>query len=229
MLRKLGLSAFLIALILVACGRQVTPDRVAACGSGALPGHMIIRFRTANVMDFKNVLYTIVFNTSGNGLEPYANGYSTGYSNYNFIMVVDGTSGSVQARLFQILVVGGQPGKVQVTNFPPNQLVFNPNSNGQNTEFSIDFVRTILYGQTSPAPPTTAPAQNTWLINFITTDTGYSPLDTLGPNGKNDTSFQNPIDVTACRTGPPVQVPLGGPTTGVPAAVISGGDFLNSP
>lgn len=190
---------------------------------------MIIKFRTASTMDFKNVLYTIVFNTSGNGQMPYANGYNTGYANYSFIMVVDGTNGTLQTYVKQVLVVSGQVTTRTLTNYAPNQLVPNYNSNGQGTEFSLDFDRNILYGLQTPGP-TTVPGQQTWYVNFITTDTKGIPLDTLGPNGVQDTSFQNPLYIALLPGIDVTQtVPVGAPVSGVPAANIAGGEFLNTP
>jgi len=214
--------------ILVACGRQVTPDRISTTGCQAQPGRMLIKYRTQNAMDFKNVLYTIVFNTSGNGQEPYANAYNTGYSNYSFVLVVDGTSGTIQTYLRQYLNVGGQISP-QPVPYAPTQLKLTTNTDGRNQEFTIDFERALLNGILRPIPPTTAP-QTKWNINFITTNPQSVPLNTLGTNGVSDTSFYFSIDTTLgpCQDQT-VTVATGGQISGVPAANLAGGEFINAP
>ena len=240
MLRKLGFSVLITAFILVACGRQVTPDRSGGGSGGVLPGRMLIRYRTANPMDFQNNRYLIVFNTSGNGGQPYANGFNTGYANYSFIFAIGGFNGVVQANLYQIIAqpggAAGQPSQVQL-QFGPQQVQLLTNSNGQNTEFTLNFDRTLMYGipgaTASPIPqgpqPTTSP-QSVWNVNFITTDKSSNPLDALGIGGVNDTSFVLPLPVsTAFDYLSQLTVPAGATQSAVPAAQLSGGEIINNP
>jgi len=172
MLRKLGFCVLITTLVLVACGRQVTPDRTGP-QVGVLPGRMLIRFDTASPMDFQNYRYLVVFNTSGNGGVPYSNGFNTGYANYSFIFAVSGNSGQVLAQLYQIVQqpggASGQPSQVLLQT-SPIQVQFNPNSNGLGTEFTINFDRTLMFGIGTPSPGPTSSPLSIWYFNFFTTD-----------------------------------------------------------
>ncbi|HEY5258770.1 MAG TPA: hypothetical protein VIJ12_10390 [Candidatus Baltobacteraceae bacterium] len=167
MVRKLALFFIVTAIIVSACGRQVTPDRAGTTPSGLNPGFMQIKFRVQAPFDFSNYRYVIVFNTSGTGTAPYANGANTNYLNYSFEFIVGGTGGVLGGpalyEFYNQTVGGGHtvPQPVQIPYSPGTQLIFNPNSNGQNTEFSIIFDRALLYGiPLTPSPaPTTAPTQ----------------------------------------------------------------------
>ncbi|MHB8355630.1 MAG: hypothetical protein ACYDDQ_02945 [Vulcanimicrobiaceae bacterium] len=166
MIRRLGLVLFTIALALAACGRQVTPNRTSpgGRGGGLAAGSMQVKFQTQGQMDFANVRYVIMFNTSGTGGEPYANGYQTNYQNYSFALVVGGSGNSVaQPVLYQYIHQTGPGGAVAIVPYrlyyTPQQLTFLPNSNGLGTEFSITFDRTLFYGiSVTPSPSPTATA-----------------------------------------------------------------------
>lgn len=133
----------------------------------------------------------------------------------------------------------------------------NSGGNGQGGEFQITFARALLYGinpggtpipgAPSPAPtassvatsvpsatatlnplvaPTTA-AQQTWNINFITTDPNGIPIDSMGLGGATDTSFSLRIDTTQ-----PVSTTYTKPQSlqlQNPPAQISGYQIINSP
>jgi len=200
---------------------------------------MQIKFRTANPMDFTNVRYAIIFNTSGNGQEPYANGYLSGYANYSFGMFVGGANTSVSPQVFAYVQQPGTNGNlIPVQIFPPPQLLtLQTNTNGQNTEFTITFSRSIFSGgpTASPlptgatAPPTTL-AQQSWNINFITTDPTLVPLDALGTNGKNDVTFSLSVNTaTVFDFVQQLTVPAGAVQAPLPAAQLSGGEILNNP
>lgn len=231
MLRKLALSVLITTIILVACGRQVTPNPPTGPTNGVQAGHMLIKFRTANPMNFNTVRYLIVFNTSGNGGAPYTNAYNTGYKNMNFVLAVGGSGGSVAPAAYQIIPApigsGGQPYQ-QPLNATGSQLALTLNTNGANTEFTIVLDRTLLFGVGTPAP-TTAP-QSTWQVNFFTTDTSSNPLDALGTGGATDTSFRLDLPVnTTFDFQPELTVPVGATQAGIPAAQLAGGEITNSP
>ena len=181
---------------------------------------MQVKFTTVGVMDFVNVRYVIMFNTSGNGQEPYTNGYQNNYANYSFALVVGGNSTSIaQPVLIEYVGQPGPGGKTVVTPYQlptsPQTLQLIPNSNGQNTQFTVLFARALFNGLFTPTPPPggtsspspspvptatptgaatptpmpTAASQALWNINFFTTDTQGNPLDAPGIGGKSDTSF----------------------------------------
>jgi len=215
MFRWLGLAVLVVAIVLAACGRQVTG--LNASGAGSIqPGHMLIRFRVAGQLDFTNVQYLMVFNTSGNGVEPYPQANLTGYLNYNFALVVGGTQYASQPLLFQYYLAPGTTSGIQLfrITIPPQLINYVPNSGGNPTgggEFTINFDRSLLYGVNPGGTPTPTPtsgataspvvqpttaAQHVWAINFITTDPSGVPIDSMGLGGATDTTFSYRVDTT---------------------------------
>lgn len=233
MFRWLGLAVVVVAIVLAACGRQVTG--LNAPGAGSIQsGHMLIRFRVAGPLDFTNVQYLIVFNTTGNQIEPYPQANLTGYANYSFALVVGGNQYASQPLLFQYYLAPGTTSGIQLfrITIPPQDINYVPNSGGNPSgggEFTITFLRALLYGVNpggsptptitatptpgptptatgtgTPAPsvtlnpnvqPTTA-AQETWAINFITTDPTGVPIDSMGIGGPTDTTFSYTVNTT---------------------------------
>jgi len=193
MIRKLSLLVLATALIVSACGRQVTPDRAGVGPGGLSPGFIQFKFRTAAPLDFANVTYSVVLNTSGTGVTPYAPNGNVGrnYLDYSFRIDVGGAgpNGTVAATLWQYVttVVGGQTGPVDVrpvTGFFPSQLILNPNSNGQGTEFTLTVDRRIFNGiqtsspSASPSATPTASATPTPSPTPTPTPAGATPSPT---------------------------------------------------
>lgn len=206
MIRKFGFSILVMALIVSACGRQVTPNPHGVASNGIPAGFMQVKFRTAQPLDYANVTYDIVFNTSGVGKTPYPNCAQTNCQNYSFEFVVGGTGTSVSPVLLQYISqgTGNLAQVVQIVYIPGTDLIFNSNSNGQGNEFSITFNRGLFNGllgtRMTPPPspsaspiasaspsssssPTAAPTStpqpsysNVWYANFFT-----SQVDTSQP------------------------------------------------
>jgi hypothetical protein len=226
MIRKLALFVVVTALVVSACGRQVTPDRAGTTPSGLNPGFMQIKFRVVAPFDFTNYRYVIVFNTSGTGTAPYSNGANTNYLNYSFEFIVGGSGGVLGGPAlyeFYNLTSSGGPTNVQpvlIPYAPGTQLLFNPNSNGIGTEFSIIFQRSLLFGiplTPTPAPtatptqgPTASPTpsptptggatpvaqptsatQNIWYYNFFTAQVNGGQLIPLDALGANGVNDQS--------------------------------------
>ncbi len=123
---------------------------------------MQVKFRTASPMDFTNIRYVVVFNTSGNGIEPYTNGYLNNFANYSFAFVVGGSGVSLPTpTLFEYLKPQGAGGgtvtqQIQVP-YSPQQVQLITNSDGQNQEFTLRFSRALfLFLQPSPSPTASA-------------------------------------------------------------------------
>ncbi|MDP9025378.1 MAG: hypothetical protein M3N13_08400, partial [Candidatus Eremiobacteraeota bacterium] len=87
MIRRVGFLISVLALIVSACGRQVTPDRPGTNGSGLNPGFMSFKFRVQQPFNFQTYSYVIVLDTFGDGLTPRANGTVTGFPGYSFGIV----------------------------------------------------------------------------------------------------------------------------------------------
>lgn len=237
MIRRLGLLVLVMAFIVVACGRQVTPDRGGGGGSGLTPGFMQVKYRVAQSFDFANVRYVIVFNTSGNGRTPYPNGYLTQYQDYSFAFVVGGSGSTASVALVQYVRQPGPGGTTIVTPVtlpppPPQQLIFLPNSDGQGKEFTIIFDRNLLIGLFTPTPsPTPVPttvAQGTWYFNYFTTDLNGIPYDSLGQGGATDTTFSHPLDTTSIFDTT-FTIPPGAIMAPMPSEQITGGEISNNP
>ncbi len=234
-------AVFFFALLIavaVACGRQVTPDPT---GPSNLAGKMVIRYRTVKPMDFNNVSYLIVFNTTGNGAEPYANGYGTTFTNYSFAFVVGAATGGSTASptLLQYYLVPGSSSGLSYRQIPVSPFTtLQVNTNGSNTEFTLTFDRAqfAIASPTAPTPgpgstPTpsaTADSLRYWNINFITTDRNGIPLDALG-FGATDTSFALTVDTATENDSVLPPRPAGITPPSNQGASIDGGDILNTP
>ncbi len=250
MIRKVGLAVLVTALIVAACGRQVTFPKYAANG-GLASGFMSVRFTVAAPFAFSTYDYIIVFNTTGNGLTPLPNGGAqANYAAFSDAIVVSGNAnGAVQAVPVQFVTSQGTslPPYVYPLNGVPGQdFMFNVNSNGQDTQFQVTFFRKVfsLYTATaSPAPtatPTstaspTPPPTSIWKINCFVTSPGaagsslsnYTPVDSLGIGGGTDTSFSSPnLDTTTVFDMTVNALAQNAPTQ---SAVITSCEFQNTP
>jgi hypothetical protein len=220
MFRSLGAALAAIAITLAACGRQVTGLNAENAGS-IQAGHMLIRYRVAGPLDFANVQYLIVFNTSGNGVEPYPQANLTGYANYSFAFVVGGSNYVSEPFLFQYYLAPGTTSGIQLFNItvPPQDINYVPNSGGNPSgggEFIINFDRSLLYGVNpggTPAPTTTANATPTTAASATPAPAATA---TLNPNVQPTTTAQHIWAINFITTDP-TGVPkdsmgLGGPT-----------------
>jgi len=241
MFRRLALVLCATALTLaVACGRQVTPNPpgVDNPGSGLTPGFMQVKFRTAAPMDFTNVRYWIAFNTSCTGTSPYPK-YCNQPNNYRdcyFEFVVGGNGVNASPQLFQIVRQQGPNNTVvpiqQSLQFAPQDVIFTPNTNGQNTEFTLTFRRQlfngITFGSPAPQPTATTQAQNTWYMNFFTSDTAGNTLDSSGTGGAGDIQFFFSVD-TSQNQDNQFTVPAGAVQAPSGASQIASGEVINNP
>ena len=200
----------------------------------------------------------VVFNTSGNGQEPYAATFQS-YTNYSFALVFGGTGlTGASYQLLQVISTGSSAGfttraipisPLYVTNF-------NANSSGSGNEFTFTFNRLLLLTVpnplasptpspsptatptgTSPSPtpspqatPSTSPGTSTlWAMNFFSTDTNFQPIDAIANNGINDVSFTYVVDTTQ-NFDKPINKPIP-PPVGVQnqSAQIIAIEVINSP
>jgi hypothetical protein len=208
MLRRASLALFVLALgFAVACGRQVTPSPTF---NNNLAGTVTIKFRTAAPFDFTQFNYWIVFNTSGQGGEPYAPSLTQGnYKNYSYAFVIGastGATGTLLPVLLQFYVVPGVGIRTQQFNVNPSltsllifarsQLALPPPTAPTNTP-NPGPTPTPSPSPTGTGGPTSAPSpvssptaqsQSTWFANLFITDANNRVLDALGL-GPTDQSF----------------------------------------
>lgn len=217
MIRKVGFGFVLVtALIVAACGRQVTPNPPGIGAGGLSPGYMSVKFDVAGTLDFTTYRYFIVFNTTDNGVTPLTNPIQTNWKGYSYAIEVGGNGSAVSATAYEYL----QPNCTCTPAYlplitTPQQLQFNPNSNGSGSEFTVIFQRSIFNGYTTtptpsagptagatPTPnpngtPTPAPITQNWRFNAFTTQPNVNAVltyvDSLGAGGPTDTTFVSPV------------------------------------
>jgi hypothetical protein len=213
MIRRLGLLVLMVALIVSACGRQVTPNPPTAETGGVIPGYVLVRFTMNAQLNFTNYNYDIVFNTSGAGGTPYANGPQTLYQNYSFAFIVGGNGLTLgQPQLIQYVSQGkGVPPRQINVPYVGQQVFFTQNSNGQGTQFSIMFSRALFNGVTigspspcvssSPSPtPSTSPSASPTPSPSPSASPSPSPSPSAGPTPCQ--SFSNTVFVNFFTTQP---------------------------
>lgn len=165
-MRRLAMAVVVAAMmVLSSCGRQVTG--LNSPNSGLVqPGQMQIQFETAAPIDVQNFSYLIVFNTTGNNQQPFAQGLNSNYNSWTYFFVLGGGSSSTfggtqytnEPGLFQIFQnpATGSPQRYSIP-LVPNQIVYVPQIPGGSTNgFEITFNRCLLDQQ----PPVATPAPN---------------------------------------------------------------------
>ncbi len=272
MLRRAALVTFTSAALLVAaCGHQVTPEPALNGQGNNLAGSMLVRFRTNGQMNFGMYDYQVVIDACGGGT-PYPNPKTTTYLDYTFSFNV-GTSPFGLATTFPILiqyiVTPGTSNQLnpQIVRTSSSQTTLTPNDNGQGNEFTLIFPRALLNAPlgpsalpcsssrvspppaspspsptgTSAASPSPSPASttsaaptnvaSTWKFNFFVINSSNGQvLDSLGPGGPTDTSYnQAVIDTTTQNNNLITKVPDLPAPPNDPAAQIAGGEIDNYP
>jgi len=204
MIRRLSFGFIVVlvtAFIVVACGRQVTPNPPGLGPGGAPPGYLAIHFDVAAPFNFSNYQYMIVFNTSGSGLTPSTDTLQTNWAGYSSSLMALGNGITTAAQLVHFVppTAGhGPPGWV-VLGTTPQQLSYNLNSNGTGTEFSILAQKAIL--PVSPSP--SASPSNVWTFNAFTAQASnfgqWHFFDSMGAGGPIDPQFVSPrLNMLAC-------------------------------
>lgn len=212
MARKPGSLFFIVAvtaLMIAACGRQVTPNPPGLGPGGAPPGYVSLVFDVQAPFNFQNYEYMFVFNTSGSGVTPSTDTVQTNWAGYNIALIARGTGGTSYAQLvqFQPPRAGkGPPGWLPLIT-TPQQLSFNADSNGTGTEFTMLVQKSVFKGYQSPSPsPSNSPTPlpGNWAFNaFVTGLSGSQGVwvfqDSLGAGGPRDPQFVSPV---LCFTEP---------------------------
>lgn len=181
-------------------------------------GWMSVKFTVQSQFNFSTYDYIIVFNTTGNGLTPLPNGGAqANYTSFSDAIVVSGSAGGgVTAVPVQFVRSTGTslPPAVLGLVVAPQFYNFTANSNQLGTQFQFSFKREIFNQLVTPTPtgsPTTSPTTSPtpgiapiWKFNCFVTQTGsvggtfgggsgnYTPVDSLGIGGAQDTSFSSP-------------------------------------
>jgi hypothetical protein len=245
-MRRAGFALLTASMAAAACGRIVTVPKTGANGGLVPAGNMLIRYRVQGVLDFTNLRYLVVFNTSGNGITPYAPSLlNTSYLNYSFILVFGGTSvGGASFGLLQVIPIAS--GGFQTVGLQINsQFVtsFNANSSGQGNEFTFTFNRLLLtpLQSTSPTPtstptagPTSVPTllsgvSSLWALNAFSADANNNPIDAIAFGGTADTTFSSFIVNTLAPFDVPVNKAAGSSQVANLNAQLAAVEVINQP
>lgn len=194
MVRRLSFGAILyVALALVACGRQITPNPPGLGPGGTPPGFMSVTFTVQGTLNFSNYDYLIVFNTSNpqSGGTPSTNVQSNNWAGYSYAIQVGGSAGlGTYAEGIQYIRTGAPhaPPLARRMIIPATLFQYNPNSNGTGSSFTVVFSRSVFI-------PTGASAR-VWLYNAFTTQVSASNqwlfLDSMGDGGPSPGGPQYP-------------------------------------
>lgn len=191
-----------MGIIVVACGRQVTPNPPNLGAGGAAPGFMSVRFDVAAPFNFSSYQYWIVFNTTNNGLTPDTRPFQSNWAAYSSALEVFGLGGGTVAVPGQFLknINPHIPPHFQpFVNLPGQQFQYIVNSNGTGTEFTIVFQRSIFspINQTPGPSPTPSPISNVWRFNAFTTQASTQNVmvfvDSMGVGGPVDPQWNSPV------------------------------------
>lgn len=83
-MRKFGFGLVsLTAIVVVACGRQVTPNPVGIGPGGTPQGFMSVFFDVSAPFNFSSYQYWIIFDTSGDGKTPSTQPFYDNYAGYS--------------------------------------------------------------------------------------------------------------------------------------------------
>lgn len=203
MIRKLLFaSALLTAVIVAACGRQVTPNPPGLGAGGAPVGYMVVKFDVTAPFNFANYQYWVVFNTTGNGVTPGTLPFTNNWAGYSAAIEVAGNGGATFARPIQFIrnTNPAIPPAFLPLNTTPAQFQYTANSNGGSTEFTVQFQRQIFnnIGGSTPTPSTSPssspqPFANNWTFNaFVTQANNANQLqfvDSMGVGGANNPQY----------------------------------------
>lgn len=149
---------------------------------------MSVKFRVAAPFNFQKYSYAIVFNTSGDGNTPRANGASNNYLGYSFAIVISDSGAGPTATAYAFVrpnnISSQQPTLLQINPASQQLVLDNLNSNGQGTEFQLHFARLIASAYVTPSPSPTASSTVTPSPSPSPTATGSgspSPTPTASP------------------------------------------------
>jgi hypothetical protein len=210
--RRLGIAVVVAAMLVISgCGRQVTGLNAPNANALVPEGQTLIRFDTAGTLDFANVAYLIVFNTTGNDQQPTAQGYNSDFKNWSYFFIEGGSAGVASSpllyQIYQDPVNGGS--KAFQLTYPQNSVNFTASIPTGNSPFGfqITFNRCLL---DQPVPSASPPPINTtnricppymfsdglWNVSLFTLDRASNPIDSLSTNSPNSADYKFDVDTT---------------------------------
>jgi hypothetical protein len=195
------------ALIVAACGRQVTPNPAGFGAGGAAPGFMSVKFDVAGTFNFSSYQYWLVFDPTGDGKTPSTYPARDGWNGYWNAIEVSGTQGATSASVWQFVRSPGNPIPYP-QRLPPvsaQQLQYFSNSNGSGSEFTVVFARSLFFNRVNPSP-SPSPLPLVWTYNAFTTQGSFPQqifVDSMGAGGAVDPQYVSPaLDTRTCFDQP---------------------------
>jgi len=232
-MRNLGLcfvAVFVTAFVVAACGRQVTPNPPGLGPGGAPPGYIAVRFDVMQPFNFSQYQYSIVFNTTGDGVTPSTDTVQTNWAGYSSMLMAAGSGAISYAKFIKFIHAGHQPPIWLPIGTNPQQFSYNPNSNGTGTQFSMLAQQKIFTVLTSPSPSSSPPSK--WTFNAFTAQANsggqWQFFDSMGAGGPIDPQYVSP---TLCmnQAFDNTYIPLGNYTPPDAAAQIVSVEISNNP
>jgi hypothetical protein len=234
MTRRLGFGLILLmAIVVVACGRQVTPNPIGIGPLGTLPGQMAVTFDVAAPFNFSSYQYWVIFDTTGDGKTPSTQPYVDKWAGYSSGIEVSGNGGSTYAAAYQFVKNPSQPharpGFVRIIT-TPQQMQYLFNDSGAGSEFTVIFNRNIF---TSIANnPSQQPLARNWTYNAFTTQASTLGqllfLDSMGQGGAGPPQYTSPwLNTWQCFDNPYTAYFTGQQLN--PAAQITSVEIANNP
>jgi hypothetical protein len=237
--------AVLVAAVVIisGCGRQVTGLNSPTSNALLQEGNTLIRFDTKGTLDFANVAYLIVFNTSGNDQQPTAQGYNSDFKNWSYFFLVGGGPGVASApllyQIYQDPVNGGA--KAFQLTYPPNAVNFSTSIPTGNSAFGfqITFNRCLLdqpVPSASPPPITSTNrvcplylySQSFWNVSLFTLDRNSNPIDSLSTTNPSSADYKFDFD-TATLVDKNYFKPANNTTLSNAGAQITGIEVFSQP
>jgi hypothetical protein len=220
-----------IAVLVISCGRQVTPNPAGLGPGGAPPGYMAVFFNVVSPFNFANYQYMVVLNTTGDGRTPSTDTFQTNWDGYSFAMIAlgNGVSSFAEPILYvrsnQNPHVPPQPLRLG-TN--PQQFSYNMNANGSGSEFSLLVQKRIFSATPAPSP---TPTSNVWTFNAFVAQPNaqgqWTFYDSMGAGGPVDPQWNSPqLNMLTCFDSTYYALDQ---TIGDPAAEIVSIEFANNP
>jgi hypothetical protein len=210
MLRRSSFGFVIVAVtavVVAACGRQVTPNPPGLGPGGAPPGYIAFLFDTVGAFNFTSYQYMFVLNTTGSGVTPSTDTIQTNWAGYSFALIALGNGISTYAEPVALIHNSNPhiaPAWLRLGT-TPQTFSYNLNNNGTGTEFSILAQRRIFNYNASPSPspsPSSTPS-SLWTFNAFVAQAQpggqWYFLDSMGAGGPNDPQFVSPVlDMNQC-------------------------------
>jgi hypothetical protein len=212
MLRRVAIVSFAIAaLLVVACGHQVTPSP----NTNNLSGHVVIKFDTVGQLDFTDFTYAIIIDTCGTSPgTPYPQAFTSGsLFAFSYGFFIGGKFGTALPQLVEYFVNPNSNGTIQSVDVPENPSLeqLQLDDNGQGNEFELIFDRAELDNPLNQAQP--CPLLSPLPVSpSPSSSAGSSPTatPTSSASGRIFLATATPV---ASPTAAPSTAPVGPPTT----------------